>query len=75
MELSRRDGVWSLPQACLGTGNRIWHVEEGRARSVSLDEPFRSQDAFELPDELADRSWVVEGQFFLREGSPVTVLE
>lgn len=75
VELERRDGVWTLPQACLGTGNRIWYVDEGRARSVTIDEPFRSQDAFQLPEELADRAWVYEGQFFLRDGSPVTVLE
>ncbi len=74
IELERKDNVWTLPERALGSGNKLWYVHEGRAQSVDWIPPFRSDSAFMLAEELSAQDYIVEGQFFLREGSPVTVL-
>jgi membrane fusion protein, multidrug efflux system len=73
-ELARWRGVCRLPFEALSTSGRLWWVENGTARSEAYVPTQASDEAFVVPDAWADREFVTEGNFFLREGSAVTVL-
>jgi membrane fusion protein, multidrug efflux system len=72
-ELARWPDVYSVPFEAL-SGGRLWWVEDGRAKSVPFSPVDSSTTAFAVPAEWADRDIIVEGQYFTREGSPVTVV-
>lgn len=74
LELERHNNVWTLPDRALATGNRLWYMEDGLARSLPFTPLFRSDTNFELADNLADREYVLEGHFFLREGVSIQVI-
>jgi membrane fusion protein, multidrug efflux system len=72
-ELARWPGVYSVPFEAL-SGGRLWWVEDGKAKSAPFVPADASAAAFAVPAEWADRDVIVEGQYFTREGSPVTVV-
>jgi len=72
-ELARWPGVYSLPFEALA-GGRLWWVAAGTAKS-ELFTPVEASDAsFAVPPAWADRDVIVEGQYFAREGSRVSVV-
>jgi len=72
-ELARWPGVFSLPFEAL-TGGKVWRVEEGKAISEEFTPTDASDTHFAVPLAWADRECIIEGQYFAREGSPVSVV-
>lgn len=74
-ELVRWPDVYSLPFEALGGGDTVWHVENGLAVKETY-KPVNSTDAaFEVPAAWADRDIIIEGQYFARDGGPVSVIK
>jgi len=73
-ELSRWPGAFMLPFEALAGGNRLWWVEGGRAVSEAFAPDRESESAFAVPPAMAEREFIVEGHYFAREGSPVSVV-
>ncbi|HOX49412.1 MAG TPA: efflux RND transporter periplasmic adaptor subunit [Spirochaetales bacterium] len=76
--IERRDGVWSLPFEVLVGGDTAWYVEEDGAgqavaRKLALPPGFSSEARFEIPEGEAGKTFIVEGQHFIRDGAPVRV--
>lgn len=72
-ELERWKDAYSLPFEAL-TGGRVWWVEDGTARSEVFQADRASDTSFLVPDEWAERDFIIEGQYFAREGSAVSVV-
>ncbi|MCX7023826.1 MAG: efflux RND transporter periplasmic adaptor subunit [Spirochaetes bacterium] len=77
--LERRDGAWSLPFEVLVGGTAAWYVEADEAgqdvaRKIPLSPGFSNDSRFVIPAAEAQRSFIVEGQHFLRDGSRVRVV-
>ncbi|MBU0926489.1 MAG: efflux RND transporter periplasmic adaptor subunit [Spirochaetes bacterium] len=72
-ELARWRGVYSLPFEAI-SGGRLWRVEDGKAVSEAFSPGDSSDDAFVVPEGWAERDFIVEGQYFAREGSVVSVV-
>jgi len=72
-ELARWPGVFSLPFEAL-SGGKIWRVEGGKAVSESFAPVEASDTSFAIPMEWSEREFIVEGQYFAREGSPVSIV-
>lgn len=73
-ELARWPGSYRLPYEALSGGGKLWWVDHGVARSAPFSPDATSDDEFAVPRLWADRDIIVEGQYFAREGSPVTVI-
>lgn len=72
--LDSRDSVWTLPIEAIGNSTRLWYVDdEDRARFIELDEVFKNDAAFQVPEEYKDLSFILEGQHFLSEGQLVRI--
>lgn len=62
----------ALPIEALVGGSELWYVDDGEtARAITLSQPQTNDDWVAVPAEHAGRSFIVEGQHFLREGQPV----
>ncbi|GAB1431679.1 efflux RND transporter periplasmic adaptor subunit [Spirochaetota bacterium] len=72
-ELVRWPNAYSLPFEALG-GGKLWWVEDGKANSLVFVPEKSSELAFAVPAEWSDRDFIVEGQYFAREGSAVSVV-
>jgi membrane fusion protein (multidrug efflux system) len=72
-ELSRIKDVYTLPFTALAGGNSLWYVENGRAKRADFTVTESNDRAFVVGPEWKDRDVIIEGWYFLREGSPVVV--
>lgn len=72
-ELARWPGVYSLPFEAL-SGGKVWRVEEGKAVSEDFIPAEASDTHFAVPVAWSGRDCIIEGQYFAREGSPVTIV-
>ncbi len=70
---TRRD-VPAVPLEVLGYGNTLWYVEDNRARSIEAPRLFSDGAYLQIPEEEADRIFILEGHHFLSEYQPVRVL-
>ncbi len=73
-ELSRIQNVYTLPFGTLAGGNTLWYVENGRAQKAEISITESNDERFVVDKEWADRDVIVEGWYFLREGSLVAVI-
>jgi multidrug efflux system membrane fusion protein len=70
------EGLYTLPVSALTGGRSVWAVTGGgRAESRILNRPENISGYIEVPESWAGGPFVVEGQHFLQEGSPVRILE
>jgi len=72
-ELARWPGVFSLPFEAL-SGGKLWRVEAGKAVSEAFAPADSSDTHFAVPLAWSDREFIIEGQYFAREGSPVSIV-
>lgn len=72
-ELARWPGVFSLPFEAL-SGGKVWRVEGGKAVSEGFPPTDASDTHFAVPRVWSDRDCIIEGQYFAREGSPVSMV-
>lgn len=73
-ELHHWDNVPVLPFEALSGSGSLWYVEDGVAKAAPFIPDRASDTAFAVPDEWLGRDVIVEGHYFTREGSPVTVV-
>lgn len=66
--------VLSLPYSILSGADTLWYVEDGIARSLRFTPRDGSDTRFIVPEEFARKSFISEGFYFVRDGSPVKVL-
>ncbi len=74
-ETDRQDGLWYLPHSVYGPGNSLWivnHADE-TAEKISFDEVYSNNRFFAVPEKYSDSDFIIEGQSFLVEGSPVSI--
>lgn len=74
-ELTRWPDVYSLPFEALGGNNTLWHVDNGLAVKETYKPANMTDSAFEVPALWADRDFIIEGQYFARDGGPVSVIK
>ena len=72
-------GALSLPFDALAGETGLWYVEgDGSgysiARRLSIEPGFSTDDRFEVPGAYSDHRFIVEGQHFLKDGSPVRII-
>ncbi|MDR0464304.1 MAG: efflux RND transporter periplasmic adaptor subunit [Treponema sp.] len=73
--LDKRDDIYYLPFKALTSGNRLWYAGEGgKAQPVDIALEFSNNDYFQIPAELHDRIFILEGQHFLNAGQRVNIL-
>lgn len=72
-EMMRWSDVFSLPFEVL-SGGKIWRVEEGKAVSEEFTPTDASDTYFVVPRAWSDREFILEGQYFAREGSSVSIV-
>jgi len=72
-ELARWPGVYSLPFEAL-SGGKVWRVDDGNAVSEEFVPTDASDTHFSVPPAWSSRECIIEGQYFAREGSPVSVV-
>lgn len=72
-ELARWPNVLVLPFAAL-SGGKVWRVDGGKAVGEAFSPDEASDEEFAVPEAWAGRDVIVEGQYFAREGSAVTVV-
>lgn len=66
----------AVPIDALVGGSRLWYVDaERRARRLTLESPQSGEAYVAVPPEHAGRSFIVEGQHFLRDGQEVRPIE
>jgi len=73
-ELAKWPKVYSLPFEAL-SGGRLWWAVDGKATSEEFSPVEATDEAFTVPAAWADRDVIVEGQYFAREGSTLTIVQ
>ncbi len=73
-ELERWKSVYSLPFQALSSGNTLWYVLDNVAKTMPFIPRDSSDEAFIIPAEYEPYQFIVEGQFFLREDMPVSIV-
>jgi RND family efflux transporter MFP subunit len=62
----------AIPVEALVGGSTVWYVDEqNQARPLRLTDPFVTEAYVAIPQEHAEKSFIVEGQHFLRDGQGV----
>ena len=73
--LERRDNIYYLPFRALASGNKLWHVtEDMRSQFIELALDFSNNDYFQIPADLHNRIFIIEGQHFISPGQRVNIL-
>ncbi|MDR1429025.1 MAG: efflux RND transporter periplasmic adaptor subunit [Spirochaetaceae bacterium] len=73
--IERRENVYYLPFRVASSGNRLWYAgKDGRAGYIEFAPEFFNDDFFQIPEELGDRTFIIEGQHFLTAGQELTIL-
>lgn len=72
--LDRREDVFFLPFRALGSRDRLWYVDDQqRAQFVEYVPDFFNEDYFQIPDELGNRRFILEGQHFISPGQRLNI--
>lgn len=70
--LEEREQIHYLPFKTLSRGDELWYAdEENRARVVNFTPHFNNGVFFQIPAELSDKRFIIEGQSFLKEGTAI----
>ncbi|MDR0503852.1 MAG: efflux RND transporter periplasmic adaptor subunit [Treponema sp.] len=73
--LDERNEVYFLPFRVMASGNKLWYVtEEKKAQDMNLTPEFFNSDFFQIPSELRDRIFIMEGQHFISAGQRLNIL-
>jgi len=72
--LDKKDDIYYLPFRTFTSGNRLMYVtEDTRAQYIDLVPQFFNNDYFEIPSELHDRTFILEGQHFVSIGQRLNI--
>lgn len=74
--LEKKEDVYYLPFKVIASGNRLWYVgEEERAQYMEITTDFFNNDYFQIPSELCDMEFILEGQHFITSGQRLNILD
>lgn len=70
--LEERRDIFYLPYKTLSGGNELWFVHgEGKVGMIEFSPEFGNELYFQIPENLADKQFIIEGQSFLKVGSAI----
>jgi len=73
--LERRENVPYLPFQVRASGDRLWEVDSaGRGQPLEYVPRFFNEEVFQIPEEYAGKTFILEGQHFLTPGQKVNIL-
>lgn len=73
--LERRENVCYLPFKVLASGGRLWYADEnGKAGYIEFTPEFFNDDYFQIPEELENKTFIIEGQHFITAGQALNIL-
>lgn len=73
--LEKREGVHYLPFRVMASGNRLWYVTpDAQSQFMELAPGFYNDDFFQIPPELHDKVFILEGQHFISPGQKLNIL-
>jgi len=73
--LEKRDDVYYLPFRVLASGNRLMYAaEDTRARYIEFIPEFFNNSYFQIPSELCETLFILEGQHFITPGQRLNIL-
>lgn len=73
-ELERWKNAWSLPFTALTSGSKLWSVQDGKAQSMEFYPEKMTESVFLVGPEFADKDFIIEGNWFIYEDSPVKII-
>jgi RND family efflux transporter MFP subunit len=74
--LERRENVYYLPFQVMAAGNRLWYADENnRAGYIEFTPEFFNDDYFQIPEELGNKTFIIEGQHFITSGQELNILD
>jgi len=73
--LEEKNDVYYLPFKALASGNRLWYAaDDFRAQYIELIPDFFNNDYFQIPSNLSNRLFILEGQHFISPGQRLNIL-
>jgi hypothetical protein len=73
--LEGREQVYYLPFKVMASGNRLWYADENnRAGYIEFTPEFFNDDYFQIPEELGNKTFIIEGQHFITSGQELQIL-
>ena len=67
--------MYYLPFRVLASGNRLWYVtEDNHSQYMELTPDYFNDDFFQIPQELHDKLFILEGQHFIIPGQRLRIL-
>ena len=73
--LEERKDIQYLPFRVLASGNRLWYVtEDNRSQYMEFTPDFFNNDFFQIPQDLRERTFILEGQHFISSGQRLNIL-
>jgi len=73
--LDIREMVYYLPFKALASQNRLWYVTaESRSAYIEFIPEFFNNDYFQIPSQLNERTFILEGQHFIKQGQQLNIL-
>jgi len=74
--LDKKEDVYYLPFRVMASGNRLWYVtEDHKAHYMEITADFYNNDYFQIPSELRDIEFILEGQHFIMSGQRLNILD
>jgi len=73
--LDKKDNIYFLPFRVLASGSRLMYAaDENKAQFMEFIPEFFNNDYFQIPSELSERIFILEGQHFVSEGQRLNIL-
>lgn len=74
--LNEKDNVFFLPMTTLGIDQTAWYydLKTGTARKMQMDLQYYNDLYYQIPEEIQNLFYIIEGQNFLRDGQTVAVI-
>ncbi|MCL2211606.1 MAG: efflux RND transporter periplasmic adaptor subunit [Treponema sp.] len=73
--LEKKENVYYLPFKVFASGNRLWYAaEDKKAQYIEITADFFNNDYFQIPSELCDIEFILEGQHFITPGQNLNIL-
>jgi len=70
--LDNREDVFYLPFKALVGEDELWFVDgQNKARKEKFTLSFNNEQYFQIPENISDKKFIIEGQSFLKEGQSV----
>jgi len=74
--LEKKEDIYFLPFKVMASGNRLWYIgEDEKAQYMEYTADFYNNDYFQIPSELCDMEFILEGQHFITSGQRLNILD